>query len=181
MVVVYAGFAGAQTSTANLDADRRLRRCSGSASRSRRSLFGDVFRAFNPWRAVGARRGWLGAGACGREAPEPLAYPQWLGRWPAALGILAFAWVELVYVNKDDPSTLAIMVLAYAAVQLVGMSVYGIEPWTRNGDAFGVYFGLFSRLSPLHWRDARAATCARRWAARRSSTPVPGPSRCCAR
>jgi hypothetical protein len=33
------------------------------------------------------------------------------------------------------------------------MSLYGIEPWTRNADAFAVYFRLFSMLSPLHWRD----------------------------
>ena len=84
-----------------------------------------------------------------------MAYPAWLGRWPAALGILAFAWVELVYVNKDDPSQLATMALLYAAVQLVGMSLYGIEAWTRNADAFGVYFRLFSMLSPLHWRARR--------------------------
>jgi hypothetical protein len=49
-----------------------------------------------------------------------MAYPPWLGRWPAALGILAFAWVELVYVNKDDPSQLATMALVYAAIQLKG-------------------------------------------------------------
>jgi hypothetical protein len=66
-------------------------------------------------------------------------------------GILAFAWVELAYTNKADPSTLSIMILAYAATQIVGMSVYGTEAWSRNGDAFGVYFGLFARLSPLHW------------------------------
>jgi hypothetical protein len=81
-----------------------------------------------------------------------MTYPAWLGRWPAALGILAFAWVELVYVNRDDPSQLATMALLYAAVQLVGMSLYGIEPWSRNADAFGLYFRLFSMLAPLHWR-----------------------------
>ncbi|HEX4670615.1 MAG TPA: fenitrothion hydrolase, partial [Solirubrobacteraceae bacterium] len=46
---------------------------------------------------------------------------------------------------------LSIMILAYAAVQIVGMSVYGTEAWSRYGDAFGVYFGLFAMLSPLHW------------------------------
>ena len=84
-------------------------------------LLGDVFDAFNPWRAAARGAAWVfGRLRRGSEAPAPLAYPQWLGRWPAALGILAFAWVELVYVNKDDPSQLATMALAYAAVQLVG-------------------------------------------------------------
>jgi hypothetical protein len=28
-----------------------------------------------------------------------------------------------------------------------------VETWTSRADAFSVYFGLFARLSPLHWRD----------------------------
>ena len=43
------------------------------------------------------------------------------------------------------------LALAYAAVQFVGMSLYGIETWNRYGDAFGAYFGLFARISPLRW------------------------------
>jgi hypothetical protein len=84
-----------------------------------------------------------------------MAYPQWLGRWPAVAGILVFAWIELVFVagRRDDPSLLAILALAYAATQLIGMSVFGIETWTRRADPFAVYFNMFSRLSPLHWRD----------------------------
>jgi hypothetical protein len=80
-----------------------------------------------------------------------MAYPRWLGRWPAAAGILGFAWLELVYVNRDDPSTLAYLSLGYAAVQLVGMSLYGIEVWTTRADAFSVEFNLFARLSPVRW------------------------------
>ncbi len=38
------------------------------------------------------------------------------------------------------------------------MGLYGVETWTRNGDAFGVYFGLFARLSPVTRRpDGRLA------------------------
>jgi hypothetical protein len=39
--------------------------------------------------------------------------------------------------------------LAYVVVMLVGMSLYGVEAWTRNADPFGVYFGLFAALAPL--------------------------------
>jgi len=87
-----------------------------------------------------------------RTVPEPLDYPARLGHWPAALGITAFVWVELIYSDRDDPSALAVLALAYTVVQFVGMSLYGVEPWCRRGDAFGVYFGLFARLSPLDWR-----------------------------
>jgi hypothetical protein len=151
-LVVYAGFAGTQTATANLTPTViYVLFWVGLPFLS--VLLGDVFRAFNPWLAVGRATGWVVRRLGGGDDIEPLAYPAWLGRWPAAAGILVFAWVELVYADKDDPSQLAIMALAYAAVQLVGMSLYGTDIWSRRADAFGVYFGLFARLSPLRWRD----------------------------
>ncbi len=39
--------------------------------------------------------------------------------------------------------------LAYFAIQLVGMSLYGVESWTRRADAFGVWFALLARLAPI--------------------------------
>ncbi|MCW3069928.1 MAG: fenitrothion hydrolase, partial [Solirubrobacterales bacterium] len=112
-------------------------------------LFGDVFRAFNPWRAAARAVAWT-VGKVG-VARKPAGYPSWLGRWPAVAGILGFTWLELVYVEKDVPSKLAWLAIAYAAIQWIGMGLYGIDKWTSRGDAFAVYFNLFSRLSPLHW------------------------------
>jgi hypothetical protein len=57
--------------------------------------------------------------------------------------------VELAYSGRDDPSTLAVMALAYAAVQLVGMSFYGIDRWTERADGFSVLFGIYALLAPL--------------------------------
>jgi hypothetical protein len=147
--VVYAGFAGGQEPTANiLPTWIYVIFWVGVAFAS--VLFGDVFRAFNPWRAL--------ARAAARVLPArsaPMPYPERLGRWPAVAGILAFAWLELVYANKDIPQTLAELCLAYAVVQLVGMALYGIEAWTDRGDAFSVYFGILARLAPLRWEDRR--------------------------
>jgi hypothetical protein len=112
-------------------------------------LFGDVFRAFNPWRSLALVLRRLSGGRGWRTRP----YPEWLGRWPAAIGILAFAWVELNYVDKADPGKLAVLAIAYAVVQLAGMAVYGIEAWSDRADPFGVYFNLFARLSPFERRD----------------------------
>ncbi len=152
VIVVWAGFDGTQTATANL-APTVIYVVFWVAVPFATLLLGDVFNAFNPWRAAARGVAWAyGRVRGGGEPPAALEYPAWLGRWPAALGILGFAWVELVYVNRDDPSQLAVMALLYAAVQLLGMSLYGIEPWSRNADAFGLYFRLFSMLSPLHWR-----------------------------
>jgi hypothetical protein len=171
-VVVYAGLAGNQTTTANL-APTFIYVLFWVAIPLVSLLLGDVFRAFNPWRALARGVSWVANRVAGGSLPEPIAYPERLGRWPAAAGILAFAWVELVYVDRNDPSALAVLALAYAAVQLVGMSLYGIDTWTRRGDAFAVYFEFFSRLSPLHWRD-RALAVRRPLEGAVAITPVAG-------
>jgi hypothetical protein len=153
-LMVYAGFAGKQDPATNVvPTFVFVIFWVGVAVLS--ALFGDVFKAFNPWRAI-ARGVAALAGTISRGAlPAPMPYPAWLGRWPAAAGIVAFVWLELVYPDRTDPSKLALLMLAYAAIQLVGMTLYGIAPWTRYGDAFGSFYGLFARISPLRWtRDA---------------------------
>jgi hypothetical protein len=110
-------------------------------------LLGDVWRLISPWRAIGRATGWL----AGRfaELPEPLAYPERVGRWPAAFWIVAFAICELCWAKATEPGPLAILMLIYLVVMLVGMSTYGVEPWVRNADGFGVLFGLLGSLAPL--------------------------------
>jgi hypothetical protein len=150
-LVVYAGLAGTEVATANI-ADTAIYVVFWVGLVAASVLFGDVFRAVNPWRSLAVAVAWATRPLVrGRWATRP--YPDRLGRWPAAIGILGFAWLELAYLDKTDPSKLAVVAVAYAAVQLVGMAVYGIEPWSRRGDAFGVYFNLFARLSPWDRRD----------------------------
>jgi hypothetical protein len=115
-------------------------------------LLGNWFAAFSPWRALARAVRWLGARA-NVEWRAPLVYPRWLGRWPAVAGLIGFGWLELVYHYHDDPTTLASLSLAYFALMLVAMALFGIEEWSERGDAFGVYFGLFGRLASLNVRD----------------------------
>ncbi|HUR07877.1 MAG TPA: hypothetical protein VM347_35410, partial [Nonomuraea sp.] len=117
-------------------------------------LFGDIFAAFNPWRAVGRLVGWVAARSGSPVAHRP--YPPRLGYWPAAVTVLLFAWIELASADGEDPRALAIMALVYAAIQLVGMAFYGVRAWTENGDGFAVYFRLFAQIAPLQWHDGRA-------------------------
>ena len=71
------------------------------------------------------------------------------------------------------------LMLIYAFAQLAGMGVYGVEAWSRRGDAFGVWFGLFATLSPLAPRARTGASCcARRSPAPARLRPVRAPSRC---
>lgn len=123
-------------------------------------LFGDVFRAFNPWRAI-ART--VSAGfrlVAGQDAPAPLRYPDWLGRWPAVIGLLAFIWFELIYGASLlaiglNPHNLAVAVLAYSAFTFAGMALYGVDRWLERAEFFSVYLNMFSLLSPIEVRDGR--------------------------
>jgi hypothetical protein len=151
-LVVYAGFAGEQGEAAQNLAPVCVYVFFWVGVAIVSCLFGDVFRAFNPWRATARAVAWLGR-RLGVHYSPPLRYPRRLGHWPAAAGILAFAWVELIYVGRDVPSTLSVLALACAGTQLVGMAVFGIEDWESRGDPFSVYFGLFAKLSPLRWGD----------------------------
>ncbi|HEX4467731.1 MAG TPA: fenitrothion hydrolase [Solirubrobacteraceae bacterium] len=119
-------------------------------------LFGDVFRLLSPWRACA--RALLGL----RRGRGPLLrYPERLGCWPAVATIIGFAWLELVYVDRDDPATLAALALGYFALALLGMLVFGVEVWGERAEGFGAYFGLLGRLSAFT-RDEQGALRVRR-------------------
>jgi len=106
-------------------------------------LFGDLFAAFSPWRAIGK--------VLFRRARRP--YPERLGRWPAAAGLLAFTWIELASGWGEEPATLVTAALVYTALTLSAMAVYGVDAWHRCGETFSVYFNLFARLSVFERRD----------------------------
>ena len=116
--------------------------------------FGDVFRALNPWRAIGRATGFI-ARRLGVLTTPLFPYPRRLGRWPAAAGLLGFAWLELVYPGGDDPSVLAIAALVYTVFTLAAMACFGAEAWISRGESFSAYFNLFSRISPGTVRNGR--------------------------
>jgi hypothetical protein len=115
------------------------------------ALLGNVFAAFSPWRAVGRATGWIVRRAGG--TPRHRSYPERIGRWPAAAGVFAFAWIELASGWGEDPRMIAFAVLGYTAVTLAAQAIYGVDTWTRRGEAFAVYFDLFARISPFERRD----------------------------
>ena len=152
-LTIYAGFEGTQSTTANWT-PIFVYVIFWLAFVPLSIVFGDLFRAFNPWRAIGRSVAWVARTVGRTELPEPLAYPAWLGRWPAAVGLFGFAAMELVVSGGDKPETLAVAILVYSALTFVGMALYGVETWTGRGEAFGVYYNLFSRISPFETRDA---------------------------
>jgi hypothetical protein len=148
-LVVYSGFAGAQVTQANFSVTFiYVIFWVGIPVAS--VLFGDIFRALSPWRTCARVLAALARRARGGPSTgPPLRYPSWLGLWPATAGVVGFAWLELIYVEKDRPSILAALSVGYFAAMLLGMALFGVEEWSTQADGFGVYFNLLSKLSAL--------------------------------
>jgi hypothetical protein len=153
-LTLYAGFEGTESTTANW-APIFIYVIVWLAFVPLSLVFGDVFRAFNPWRAIGRAVAWVARTASRSELPEPLSYPDRLGRWPAAVGLFGFAAMELVVAGGDKPQTLAIAVVVYSVLTFIGMALYGVERWSDRGETFSVYFNLFSRMSPVETREGQ--------------------------
>jgi hypothetical protein len=122
-------------------------------------LLGDVFPPFSPWRAIGRAVG-AGFRTLTGQRPAHLAYPEWLGRWPAAFGLVAFVWLEVVYGEGSisgglTPHSTAVAALAYTIYTLAMMTVFGAEEWSRRGETFAVYYNMLSQLSVFELRDGR--------------------------
>src|SRR5688572_17266728 len=147
-LVVYAGLAGTESQQDNL-APTAVYVGFWVGAPFVSLLIGVWFRLFNPWRAIGRATGWAAGRLSRGEPTEVFPYPERLGHWPAAVGILAFVICELCWGTGRDPGPLAVLMLIYAFAMLAGQGIYGVEAWSRRGDAFGVWFGLFALLSPV--------------------------------
>ena len=124
-------------------------------------LFGNVFRAFNPWRAIAHVVAAAFSAIVGQKQTAPLSYPERLGRWPAVAGLVGFIFLELVWgqtgfaASGVTPQTIATATVAYSLYTFVAMGLFGIDRWTDRGEAFTQYFGMFGSLAPFEVREGR--------------------------
>jgi hypothetical protein len=123
-------------------------------------LFGRIFRALSPLRTINL----LFARATGGDPARGLAaYPEWLGLWPATIGLFAFVWQELVNPEQAYIGPMRIWLAVYAGVMLIGSAVFG-DTWLSRADPFEAYSDLLAKLSPwgrrrdgvLVWRSPLA-------------------------
>ena len=117
-------------------------------------LFGNVWRALSPWRAMADAFVWAWE-RLGREARPLAVYPERFGRYPGAVALLAFVALELCYANPSNPRALAFAIALYSYVALFGMLAFGREPWTERGEGFAILFAYFARIAPLAVREGR--------------------------
>jgi hypothetical protein len=105
-------------------------------------LFGPVYKAVNPVRTVHL----LLSRATGLDPRRGvLELPAWVGLWPGALGLFAFAWMELVYERSTYLTDLRLWMAVYVAVVFIGAAVFG-DRWIAAADPFEVFSTLVGRL-----------------------------------
>jgi len=83
-------------------------------------IFGNVWRELNPWATL-AR---LARVPDERER----ALPHWLGVWPAAVLLVVWAWLELVYPAPAEPRLMAVLIGLYEFTSYASAHLAG---WTR--------------------------------------------------
>jgi hypothetical protein len=107
-------------------------------------LLGPVWRTLNPLRTIH-----LLLCKALRQPPSRglLELPSWFGLWPAALGIFAFTWLELVAPDRATIPVLQAWIALYVVITMFGAILFG-DRWFSTGDPFEVYATLMSRLSP---------------------------------
>jgi hypothetical protein len=108
------------------------------------ALLGNLWATLSPFDTI-ARL----VGFDDEEGSSGRPYPSWWGRWPAAILLFGFVWIELVDPFGSFPGHLGILIMAYTLIQIAGMQRYGRRTWLENGEAFGVYFGLIAAMAPL--------------------------------
>jgi uncharacterized membrane protein len=106
-------------------------------------LFGPFYRAVSPVRTLHLVFTRLTGG---RPEDGLVRLPRWVGYWPAALGLLAFVWLELVYPESTYLSPVRLWFATHIVTMLVGAAIFGDE-WFETADPFEVFSTLVGRLS----------------------------------
>lgn len=109
------------------------------------ALVGDLYAVINPWKVLteGVER-FARHWARGR-----FAYPARLGYYPALAFYIAFIWIELFAATR--PASLAAMLLAYTAANVLGVWLIGKAAWFRYCEFFAVFFRLIATMAPVEY------------------------------
>jgi hypothetical protein len=111
-------------------------------------IIGDWYKHQNPWRFL-----------LPKHWPGYFRYPVLLGHWPAVLQLMTLVSIELFF--HSTPRKLAVLLLVFAAVNYLGMVLWGKRRWLQRGEPFSVLFRMFAACSPL--RRVRGSEGAYRW------------------
>lgn len=112
-------------------------------------VLGPVWKAISPVRTINL----LFAKASGSDPDQGVfTYPERLGHWPAAVGLFAFVWMELVFPYSSELGPVRLWCAVYVGVMLLGGALYG-NTFYERADPFEVYSTLAGKLSIWGRRD----------------------------
>lgn len=115
-------------------------------------LFGPVIKAISPARSIAFA---VTSGLRIKAETGLRRLPAGIGLWPAALGLFAFVWTELVSPDGTSLATVGVWLLLYVVVVAGGGVLFG-EKWFEQADPFEAYSTLVAHLS-LWRRNANGA------------------------
>jgi hypothetical protein len=114
-------------------------------------LFGRVWRAISPFRLISSGIARISGGD---PDVAVFPYPERLGMWPAAVGLFAFVWMELVYTHNVDLAPVRLWLGVYLGLMIIGGAIFGNGFYAR-ADPFEVYSSLVAQVSVWGRRDGR--------------------------
>jgi hypothetical protein len=105
-------------------------------------LVGNLWYLLNPWAAIyDAMTRFVRLG------------PIWklpnVAVWPATLAYFSFACLELTSGMANRPWVIAMLALAYTALTLGGMILFGRDEWLQHCEGLTVLFGIVGRFGPV--------------------------------
>ena len=107
-------------------------------------LLGAVWPTLNPLRTLHL----LGCRFLQRDPGEGMyRLPGRVGIWPAAVGLFAFVYLELVAPERATIPVVLLFVAVYVVALLLGSVLFG-QRWFAAADPFEAYATLMSHLSP---------------------------------
>jgi hypothetical protein len=112
------------------------------------ALVGDVYELVNPWRTILEWLERLGL----NFSTARIAYPKWLGYYPAFLFYVLIIWLELFAL--PNPRNLAWTFLGYSALNGVASWLFGKASWFHFGEMFSVMFRMIGSLAPVQYEAA---------------------------
>jgi hypothetical protein len=117
-------------------------------------LLGNFWTALDPWRSsFEALQFLFRRFRISRGIEQGWKWPARVGIWPAAVLLLAWCWLEVVYPIASSPFKLGCGAVLWSVISLTGMFCFGRANWQRHADVFAIYFATLGRLAPVKFRS----------------------------
>lgn len=110
------------------------------------AIVGDLYQLINPWWTLISLAEKLGLDF----SKERIAYPKWLGYYPAFLFYVYVIWLELFAL--PNPRTLAWSLIVYTAINFAASWLFGRAAWFRFGEMFAVLLRMIATIAPVEYQ-----------------------------